>query len=111
MRHLRTLKFPARITPQQPLACVARTAGAARKAEQSRWNREQKGKPPAERQWRLAWIAGLEVRYLPGEQNPVHLGRCQYFLAIELFSSGTKGLIDGIDACQARCDGWQHLLF
>ena len=62
-----------------------------RKAEQSRWIREQKGKPPAERQWRLAWIAGLEVRYLPGEQNPVHLGRCQYFLAIELFSSGTKG--------------------
>ena len=60
------------------------------RAEQSSWNREQKGKPPAERQWRLAWIAGLEVRYLPGEQNPVHLGRCQYFLAIELFSSGAK---------------------
>ena len=91
MRHLRTLKFPARITPQQPLACVAQTAGAARKAEQSRWNREQKGKPPLALSRRLAWIAGLEVRYLPGEQNPVHLGRCQYFLAIELFSSGTKG--------------------
>lgn len=60
------------------------------RAEQSSWNREQKGKPPAERQWRLARIAGLEVRYLPGEQNPVHLGRCQYFLAIELFSSGAK---------------------
>ena len=92
MRHLRTLKFPARITPQQPLTCVAQTAGAARKAEQSRWNREQKGKPPlALSRRRLAWIAGSEVRYLLGEQNPVHLGRCQYFLAIELFSSGTKG--------------------
>ena len=90
MRHLRTLKFPARITPQQPLAFVARTAGA-RRAEQSRWKREQKGKPPLAQSRRLAWIAGLEVRYLPGEQNPVHLGRCQYFLAIELFSSGTKG--------------------
>ena len=110
MRHLRTLKFPARITPQQPLACVAQTAGCQPgRAEQV--EREQKGKPPAERQWRLAWIAGSEVRYLPGEQNPVHLGRCQYFLAIELFSSGTKGRIDGIDACQARCDGGQHLLF
>ena len=63
----------------------------ARRAEQSRWKREQKGKPPLAQSRRLAWIAGLEVRYLAGEQNPVHLGRCQYFLAIELFSSGTKG--------------------
>ena len=61
------------------------------RAEQSSWNREQKGKPPLAQSRRLAWIAGLEVRYLPGEQNPVHLGRCQYFLAIELFSSGAKG--------------------
>ena len=61
------------------------------KGRAEQWNREQKGKPPAERQWRLAWIAGSVERYLSGEQNPVHLGRCQYFLAIELFSSGTKG--------------------
>jgi hypothetical protein len=84
---------------------------AARKAEQSRWKREQKGKPPLAQSRRLAWIAGSEVRYLSREQNPVHLGRCQYFLAIELFSSSTKGRIDGIDACKARCDGGQHLLF
>ena len=67
-----------------------------------RWGR-QKGRaeqvePRAERQAAIGAQPAaacldcrLEVRYLPGEQNPVHLGSCQYFLAIELFSSGTKG--------------------
>jgi hypothetical protein len=59
----------------------------------------------------VAACMSSDERHLPWEQNPALLSCCQDFLAIELFSSGAKGGIDGIDSCQALSDGRQHLLF
>ena len=39
----------------------------------------------------MAACMSSDKRHLPREQNPALLSSCQDFLAIELFSSGTKG--------------------
>jgi hypothetical protein len=39
----------------------------------------------------MAACISSDKRHLPREQNAALLSSCQYLLAIELFSSGTKG--------------------
>ncbi len=93
MRHLRTLKFPARTKPLSSKLC--RTERCVQ------WQHREVC--PADHH-RKVHLAGKEIkqaadmaacmssdkRHLPREQNPALLSCCQYFLAIELFSSGAE---------------------